>query len=250
MKALLLIISLFVSLLSMTPATAKTADIDLTKIDLDALFQNKKVKKPAIKKNKAKLKSKTLLSKTKPRSKVRKFQHPKNCLRLSKVELLRVSRPYGRTINKYARLYNVDGNLIRAIIAIESCYKPKALSHAGAQGLMQLMPGTAKRFGVSNSYNPKKNIRGGTKYLKFLIKRYRGDLEKVLAAYNAGEGNVDKYKGIPPFKETQNYVKNVLKNYLSLSHFVRKGYHFSRSKPGRSGYKMNRRLAPHLYKKR
>ena len=245
MKNLLIVFSLLVPLLIVTQANAKTDDLDLTKIDLNALFQTKKVKSPIIKKDRTRSKTKL-----KSKSKKSKFKQPKNCLRLSKMELLRISRPYGRTINKYARLYNVDGNLVRAVIAIESCYKPKALSHAGAQGLMQLMPGTAKRFWVSNSYNPKQNIRGGTKYLKFLIKRYKGDLEKVLAAYNSGEGNVDKYKGIPPFKETQNYVKNVLRSYLSLNYFIRKGYYLSRSKPGRSGYKMNRRLAPHLYKKR
>ncbi len=104
-------------------------------------------------------------------------------------------------------------NLVRAVITAESCFKRKALSSAGAQGLMQLIPATAKRFGVRNSYDPKQNIRGGIKYLKFLLARYKGNLKKTIAAYNAGEGKVDHYKGIPPYKETRRYVKNVLKIY-------------------------------------
>ena len=121
-------------------------------------------------------------------------------------------------IRQYARQYRVNRHLIKAVITAESCFKTKALSRAGAQGLMQLIPATAKRFGVENSYKPKQNIHGGVQYLRFLLDRYNGDLSKTVAAYNAGEGAVDKYKGIPPYKETQQYVKNVLKVYKLLRH--------------------------------
>jgi soluble lytic murein transglycosylase-like protein len=121
-------------------------------------------------------------------------------------------------IKKYSSQYRVNRHLIKAVITAESCFRIKALSSAGAQGLMQLIPATAKRFGVKNSYMPKQNIHGGVKYLRFLLDRYKGDLSKTIAAYNAGEGAVDKYKGIPPYKETQQYVKNVMKVYKLLLH--------------------------------
>jgi len=144
--------------------------------------------------------------------------------------------------------------LIKAVITAESCFKVKAKSHANARGLMQLIPATAKRFGVQNSYNPEQNIRGGVKYLKFLKARYKGDLKKVIAAYNAGEGAVDKYKGIPPYKETKNYVKSVLKTYAKLNPKaarVSAVYQLPKigNKAGRYGWRYNRQLAPHLYKK-
>ena len=120
-------------------------------------------------------------------------------------------------IRQYASLYRVNRHLIKAVITAESCFKTKAISRAGAQGLMQLIPATAKRFGVKNSYKPKQNIHGGVQYLRFLLDRYEGDLPKTIAAYNAGEGAVDKYKGIPPYEETQQYVKNVMKVYKKLS---------------------------------
>ena len=105
---------------------------------------------------------------------------------------------------------------IKAVIAVESSYNPKIVSHAGAQGLMQLMPDTAKRFNVSNPFDPDQNIRGGTKYLSFLHKRFNGDIKLILAGYNAGEGAVQKYNGIPPYKETIKYIPKVLKAYKNL----------------------------------
>lgn len=120
-------------------------------------------------------------------------------------------------IVKSSLKHSVDANLIKAVIAVESCYNRLAQSPAGAQGLMQLIPATADRFGVSDSFNAAQNINAGTRYLRFLLKRYHGDLKKTTAAYNAGEGKVDRYKGIPPYKETRNYVKNVLRIYGELS---------------------------------
>jgi soluble lytic murein transglycosylase-like protein len=116
-------------------------------------------------------------------------------------------------IKRHAKNYNVDENLIRAVIKMESGGKTDAVSPKGAMGLMQLMPGTARMLGVNNPYNPDENIEGGVKYLAFLSDKYKGDLEQALAAYNAGPSRVDSYGGIPPFPETQQYVQNVLAEY-------------------------------------
>ena len=108
-----------------------------------------------------------------------------------------------------AREFGVEEAIVRAIIHAESAYNPTALSRAGAQGLMQLMPPTAARFGVSDSYDASQNIRGGVQYLAWLLKRFNGDLTLAAAGYNAGEGAVDRHGGVPPYSETQYYVRRV-----------------------------------------
>lgn len=125
----------------------------------------------------------------------------------SKVQLLNM-------INKVARENGVDEKLVQALIKQESGFNTKAKSKAGAIGLMQLMPATAKAMGVKDPYNATQNVEGGVKYLKSLLNRYNGNIILSLAAYNAGPAAVDKYDGVPPYKETQNYVKNILANYL------------------------------------
>ncbi len=114
----------------------------------------------------------------------------------------------------------VDPRLLHAIIFQESRYKTNAESYAGAQGLMQMMPATAKRFAVENTLGTEANVAAGTKYLRWLLKRFDGNVELALAGYNAGEGAVDKYDGIPPYKETQNYVRKITANYGKTYHPV------------------------------
>jgi hypothetical protein len=115
-------------------------------------------------------------------------------------------------VDRIASENGVENNLVHSVIRAESNYDPNAVSPKGAQGLMQLIPSTAKRFGVSNTFDPAENILGGVRYLRFLLDYYQGDYAKTIAAYNAGEGAVDKYKGIPPYIETRNYVYQVAKN--------------------------------------
>ena len=123
---------------------------------------------------------------------------------------------YDDVIKEKSNKYNVPENLVKSIILTESAAKENALSKANAKGLMQLIDSTATDMGVKNVWNPAQNIEGGTKYISKMLKKYDGDVELSLAAYNAGPGNVDKYNGIPPFDETQKYVKRVLGylNYL------------------------------------
>jgi soluble lytic murein transglycosylase-like protein len=116
-------------------------------------------------------------------------------------------------VNTNASTWNVDPALVKAIIANESGFNANATSNVGAQGLMQLMPGTANGLGVTNAYDPAQNVWGGTKYIKGLLDRFGGDVRRAVAAYNAGPGAVEKYNGVPPYAETQNYVQNVLASY-------------------------------------
>ncbi|WP_171063394.1 lytic transglycosylase domain-containing protein [Acinetobacter sp. CIP-A165] len=123
---------------------------------------------------------------------------------------------FDHLIRQAAQQHGVSEGLIKAVMHTESGFNVNARSPVGAQGLMQLMPATAKRFNVSDAYDPQQNIFAGAKYLSWLLKRFKGDTRLALAAYNAGEGNVDKYKGIPPFRETQDYVRRVTSRYQNL----------------------------------
>lgn len=120
---------------------------------------------------------------------------------------------YDETIIAAGKKFNVDAALVSAVIKAESNYNPKAVSHKGARGLMQLMPATAKRFGVTDSFDPVANIHGGTRYLRWLLDKFEGNADHAVAAYNAGEGNVWKYKGVPPFRETNQYIRRIAAHF-------------------------------------
>ncbi|HON77965.1 MAG TPA: lytic transglycosylase domain-containing protein [Spirochaetota bacterium] len=114
---------------------------------------------------------------------------------------------------EYANANRVPAGLVNAIIETESSYNPSAVSPRGAMGLMQLMPATARQLGVENPFMPEENVRGGVQLIRQLLDRYNGDYRKALAAYNAGEGAVDRHNGVPPYSETQNYVNRVIDSY-------------------------------------
>jgi len=119
---------------------------------------------------------------------------------------------YDRVIIDAAKKFDVDAALISAVIKQESDFNPRELSNKGARGLMQLMPSTAERFGVSNSFDAKANINGGVQYLRWLLDTFAGNADLAVAAYNAGEGNVWKYNGVPPFRETMHYISQIARN--------------------------------------
>lgn len=123
---------------------------------------------------------------------------------------------YDAYIREAAALYRLPEPFIRAVIRVESDYNPQVVSHAGACGLMQLMPATAARMGVRDAFDPRQNILGGTRYLRILANQFNGDLVLTIAAYNAGEGAVLRYRGIPPYEETQRYVRRVLRHYYAF----------------------------------
>lgn len=131
----------------------------------------------------------------------------------SKINLKAQSTNVNELIETFAQKYDIDSDFIKAIIKQESGFNTKATSKKGAMGLMQLMPKTAESLGVIDAYNPSQNIEGGVKYLKSLLEKYDDNKEMALAAYNAGPGAVKKYGGIPPYKETQNYINAVMGTY-------------------------------------
>jgi soluble lytic murein transglycosylase len=126
-------------------------------------------------------------------------------------------RKYDRIIDQTSLKYNIEPAVIKAVITAESDWNPAAVSHKGAIGLMQLMPGTARDMQVSNPYDPEENIEGGTKYLRWLLNRFNGNLDLALAAYNAGPSKVERSGGIPSIRETSKYVKNVTRIYKGTS---------------------------------
>ena len=125
-------------------------------------------------------------------------------------EQLKTGTSLERIFDQAAQIYGVDVELLKAMAKAESGFDPNATSKSGAMGIMQLMPTTAKGLGVTDAYDPEQNIMGGAKYIASLLDKYDGNVSYALAAYNAGSGNVDKYGGIPPFEETQNYVAKIL----------------------------------------
>jgi soluble lytic murein transglycosylase-like protein len=116
---------------------------------------------------------------------------------------------FREAVDLIAQKHSLPPQLVHSVISVESGYNPNAVSPKGAQGLMQLIPSTAHRFGVNNVFNPVENVEGGAKYLQYLLELYKGDFRLALAAYNAGEGAVNKYRGVPPYPETVNYINQV-----------------------------------------
>lgn len=136
-----------------------------------------------------------------------------SCRNMTASKMERRASDYLNTIETYSATYKVDPDMVKAIIAVESCFDKRAVSKVGARGLMQLMPETARELRVWDSFDASQNIRGGTKYFSQMLTRFNRDIELALAAYNAGPSAVEKYGGIPPYAETRGYVKKVLDRY-------------------------------------
>ncbi|MGA7615463.1 MAG: lytic transglycosylase domain-containing protein [Thermoanaerobaculia bacterium] len=142
--------------------------------------------------------------------------------------------PYGSLIHEHAKKYDVDPALVAAVMETESRFKKRARSPVGAQGLMQLMPRTGRWMGAQNLFDPDQNVEAGVKYLKYLEERFDGNLKKTIAAYNAGEGTVRHYGGVPPYRETKSYVKQVLQNYRKRTAELQAFSEDSNERQGRS----------------
>ena len=200
-----------------TPQGADVIDLkDLEGLDLSAFTtpaKKSKKQKKGSKKSK-KISSKTYRQIMSTKNKKRRSYRP--CYKFGYQELQNRSKQYQQSISEASRLHGVNENLIKSVITAESCFKVRARSGKGARGLMQLMPATARRFGVKNSYSSHQNIRAGAEYLRWLLDRYKGNVHFALAGYNAGEGKVDRYGGIPPYKETREYVRRVMGVYKTL----------------------------------
>lgn len=149
--------------------------------------------------------------------------------------------PYDEAILRYAKTYGVDPVLVKAVIQVESGYDPWAVSSKGARGLMQLMPDTAKRFKVAEIHDPEQNVRGGVQYLAVLLRLFEGDLKRALAGYNAGENAVRRHGGVPPYQETELYLRKVFSVYYGRPHgnVVGQGtIRIASTNPGGSGKKL------------
>ncbi len=165
----------------------------------------------------------TLSLNTNPKKSISKKNKLKHCSQHSLKTLRKKSKPYNQAITEASSQYGISAALIRSIITTESCFKPTIISPQGATGLMQLMPATAKRFGIIDLTNPTNNIQAGTRYLRYLLDRYQGNVVSTIAAYNAGEGAVKRFKGeVPAYKETKTYVKRVMSLYDKFFHAYQK----------------------------
>lgn len=137
----------------------------------------------------------------------------RSCQGLTAAKMRRRASNYDSTIREISSEYKIDSKLVKAVVRNESCFDKLAISSAGAQGLMQLMPPTAKDLGVTDPFDAEQNLRGGVRYLSKLLQRYNNNIALALAAYNAGPGAVAKYDGVPPYRETEKYVDRVMKSY-------------------------------------
>ncbi|RMG55119.1 MAG: lytic transglycosylase domain-containing protein [Gammaproteobacteria bacterium] len=140
----------------------------------------------------------------------------RSCQGVDEAEMRRRESPYLYWIHHLASQYEIDPDLVRAVVRVESCFDRRAVSRVGAQGLMQLMPQTATTLGVRDPFNGRENLAGGISYLRRMLNEFEGDIRLALAAYNAGPNAVRRYKGVPPYAETQNYIRRILATYETL----------------------------------